>query len=166
LLKLKNHSLEKLSGDEKDICVFFKLWLRNEGDVGANDSVVHKDGNFRNEFELTLDFALFIRLLHHFFIVKVAFFKLIRAFRVKVLVWLRQLVGQTFLFRLNLLFLKHTLLTSGDGKDPSPGIVLETGKELVVEGGCVDYELLVVLHGLEHAEAESDNLHQVVFENV
>ena len=138
MLKLENHSLEKLSGDEKDIWVFFELWLRDEDDISAHNSVVHEDGNLGHEFELTLDFALFIGLLHHFFVVKVAFLKLIRAFRVKVLVWFRQLVGQTFLFRLNLLFLKHALLTSGDSKDPSPGIVLETGKELMVEGGCID----------------------------
>ena len=138
MLKLENHSLKKLSGDEKDIWVFFELWLRDDGDISAHNSVVHEDGDLGHEFELTLDFALFIGLLHHFFVVKVAFLKLIRAFRVEVLVWFRQLVGQTFLFRLNLLFLKHALLTSGDSKDPSPGIVLETGKELVVEGGCID----------------------------
>jgi hypothetical protein len=89
LFKLKNHSLKKLSGDEKDIWVFFELWLRDEGDVGAHDSVVHEDGDLGHEFKRTLDFALFIGLFHHFFVVKVAFLKLIRAFRVEVLVWFR-----------------------------------------------------------------------------
>jgi hypothetical protein len=36
----------------------------------------------------------------------------------------------------------------------------------VVEGRCIDEELLVVLHRLEHTEAVVDDLDQVVLENM